>query len=147
MRRATAARKRAAAPPLSVRLEPSLVRALRDRARRAGQPISRVIRDLLDESLRMQRHPGITFVEGPAGRRAHLPGTGFDIWEVIELLREYGSAGALREHFPRLSLIAIHVAEAYAREYREEIDAFLKANAEAPEDLRRKVPWLEVVRA
>jgi uncharacterized protein (DUF433 family) len=130
-----------------VRLEPSLLGALRERARRLGRPLSAVIRDLLDEALRIQRHPGIIFVEGPAGRRAHLAGTGLDVWEVIELLSEYGSAEALREHFPRLSAIAIHVAEAYARAYPEEIETFLKANAETPDALRRKVPWLEVVRA
>jgi uncharacterized protein (DUF433 family) len=101
---------------------------------------------MLDESLRMRRYPGISFVEGPAGRRAHLAGTGLDVWEVIELLREYGSAAALREHFPRLPSIAIQVAEAYAREYGDDIDAFLEANARPPEELRRKVPWLEVVR-
>lgn len=133
--------------PVSVRLEPSLLSALRAQARRAGKPVSRVIREMLDESLRMRRYPGINFVEGPAGRRAHLAGTGLDVWEVIELVREYGSAAALREHFPRLPSIAIQVAEAYAREYSDEIGAFLEVNARAPEELRRKVPWLEVVRS
>jgi uncharacterized protein (DUF433 family) len=113
---------------------------------RTPKPVSRVIREMLDESLRTRRYPGITFVEGPAGRRAHLAGTGLDVWEVIELLREYGSASALLEHFPRLSPMAIHIAEAYAGEYRQEIDAFLEANAQAPEQLRRRVPWLDVVR-
>ncbi len=100
---------------------------------------------MLDEALRTRRYPGITFVEGPAGRRAHLAGTGLDVWEVAELLREYRSAAALREHFPRLSPMAIQVAEAYAKDYQGEIDALLEANAQTPERLRRRVPWLEVV--
>lgn len=132
--------------PVSIRLEAPLMRAVRAHAQRTGRPVSGVIRELLDMALRMQRFPGITFVEGPAGRRAHLAGIGLDVWEVVELLREYGSASKLRKHFPRLSPMAIRVAEAYAQEYREEIDAFLEANARIPEQLRRRVPWLEVVR-
>lgn len=95
----------------------------------------------------MQRFPGIIFIEGPAGRRAHLAGTGLDAWEVIQLLREYGSASTLREHFPRLSPIAIQVAEAYAKAYPEEIEAFLALNAQPPEQLQRELPWLEVARS
>jgi len=96
-------------------------------------------------ALRMQRFPGIVFVEGPAGRRAHLAGTGLDVWEVIGLLREFGSASKLHEQFPRLSPIAISVAEAYAKAYREEISFFLALNARATGQLRRELPWLEAV--
>jgi len=110
-----------------------------------GKPMSRVLKELLDMALRMQRFPGVTFVEGPAGRRAHLAGTGLDVWEIIELLRDFRSAASLCEAFPRLSPIAIQVAEAYARDYREEIDRFLTLNARSPEELKREVPWLEVV--
>lgn len=131
--------------PVSVRLEPSLLGALRTQARASGKPISRLIREMLDEAMRTRRYPGINFVEGPAGRRAHLAGTALDVWEVIELLREHGSTSTLRDHFPRLSPMAIQVAEAYAQEYREEIEAFLEANSQTPQQLRRRVPWLEVV--
>lgn len=131
--------------PISIRLEGSVLDAIRALARRTGKPTSWVIREMLDESLRTRRYPGISFVEGPAGRRAHLSGTGLDVWEVIELLREYGSASALRDHFPRLSPMAIQVAEAYAQEYPQEIEAFLEANARSPEQLRHRAPWLEVV--
>lgn len=143
--RRVAGKPKGSESPVSIRLEEPLMRALRAHARRTGRPVSRVMRELLDMALRMQRFPGIIFIEGPGGRRAHLAGTGLDVWEVIELLREYGSASTLREHFPRLSPMAIRIAEAYAQEYRQEIDAFLEANSRTPEQLRRRVPWLEVV--
>jgi uncharacterized protein (DUF433 family) len=102
---------------------------------------------MLEVASRMQRYPGITFIEGPAGSRAHLAGMGLDVWEVIALLREFKTASALREHFPRLSPIAISVAEAYARDYPEEIEAFLASTARTAEQLKRDLPWLEVVRS
>lgn len=132
--------------PVSVRLERSLLQSIRSQAKRLGKPTSRVIKELLEMALSMQRFPGVVFVEGPAGRRAHLAGTGLDVWEIIALLREFGSASSLREHFPRLSPIAITVAEAYARANPDEIKYFLELNARSAEDLKRTLPWLETVR-
>jgi hypothetical protein len=35
--------------------------------------------ELLEEALRMRRASGVVFVDGPAGRRAALAGTGLDV--------------------------------------------------------------------
>jgi len=131
--------------PVSVRLHKSVLSPIRAKARASGKPVSRVIREMLESMLRMQRFPGIVFVEGPAGRRAHLAGTGLDVWEVIRLLREYQTAAKLREHFPRLSPQAIEIAKAYADAYPEEISTFVELNDQSPEALKEKLPWLEVV--
>jgi uncharacterized protein (DUF433 family) len=144
MRRVSEGRK-SHESPVSVRLDESLFTAIRKEAERSGKPVSAVIRELLEISIRMSRFPGITFVEGPFGRRAHLIGTGLDVWEIMRLLREFGSESALREHFPRLSTVALKVAQAYAKAYPVEIDAFIEANSQSLDELRRKLPWLEVV--
>jgi uncharacterized protein (DUF433 family) len=102
---------------------------------------------MLESMLRMQRFPGIVFVEGPAGRRAHLAGTGLDVWEIIGLLQEYQTVAKLRESFPQLSPMAIQVARAYAEAYPDEINAFLELSDQTPEQLREKLPWLEVTRS
>ncbi len=145
-RRAPGRRQRTEAP-VSIRVDKSALEAIRAQAQRTRRPISRVIRDLLEVALRMQRFPGITFVEGPAGQRAHLAGTGLDVWEIIQLLREHGSASALSEQFPRLSPMVIQIAEAYAKAYPDEIRAFLALNTRTAEELRRELPWLETVRS
>ena len=130
--------------PVSVRLNRSLLSPIRAKARASGKPVSRVIKEMLESVLRMQRFPGIVFVEGPAGRRAHLAGTGLDVWEVVRLLQEYQTAAKLRENFPRLSSIAIQIAQAYAEAYPEEINAFVEMNNQSPQDLRERLPWLEI---
>jgi len=103
-----------------------------------------VIREMLELMVRMQRFPGIVFVEGPAGRRAHLAGTGLDVWEVIRLLQDYRAVEKLRKDFPQLSPMATQVARAYADAYPEELATFLELNDQTPEQLRKKLPWLEV---
>ena len=131
--------------PVSVRLGKTILSPIRAKARASGKPVSRVIKEMLESVLRMQRFPGIVFVEGPSGRRAHLAGTGLDVWEVIRLLREYRTAARLREAFPRLSSVGIQIAQAYADSYPEEINAFLEMNAQSPQALKDKLPWLEIV--
>ncbi len=138
-------RRQKSESPMSVRIGKALRESIRLQARRTGKPISRVISELLEEAVRMQRFPGIVFVEGPAGRRAHLAGTGLDVWEVVELLREYGSVSPLCQQFPRLSLMAIQVARAYADAYPEEITTFLESNARGAEQVRSQLPWLQTV--
>jgi len=133
--------------PVSVRLDEPVLSAIRAKARASGKPLSRVIREMLDLALRLQRFPGIVIVEGPAGRRAHVAGTGLDVWELIGLLREYQTAAKLCKNFPQLSPMAIQVAKAYAEAYPEEIDASLALNDQTPERLKEKLPWLEVARS
>jgi len=133
--------------PVSVRLDKSVLSAIRAKARSSGRPVSRVIREMLELMLRMQRFPGIIFIEGPAGRRAHLAGTGLDVWEVIGLLQEYQAVPKLREAFPQLSPMAIQVAKAYAEAYPDEINTLLESCDQTPGQLREKLPWLEMARS
>jgi len=129
--------------PVSVRLQKTILSAIRAKARASGKPVSRVIREMLELMLRMQRFPGIVFVEGPAGRRAHLAGTGLDVWEVIGLLHEYQDVAKLRAGFPHLSPMAIQVARAYAEAYPEEINTLLELTDQTPKQLKERLPWLE----
>jgi len=99
---------------------------------------------MLEVALRTQTYPGIVFVQGPAGRRAHLAGTGLDVWEVIRLLEEYETPTRLQKHFPRLSRRTIQVAQAYARAYPEEIKRLRELSTRSPEQLREELPWLDV---
>jgi hypothetical protein len=97
---------------------------------------------MLDEALRAEEHPGITFRPGPTGRRAGLVG-GPDVWEVIAALR------AVREDQPDLTedaLIAataevtgqpprkIRIAVRYYAAYPAEIDERIAANLEAADE-------------
>ncbi len=131
--------------PISVRLREPVQEAIRSLARQARRPAAQVINDLLEEALRSRRFSGVVFVEGPAGRRAHMAGTGLDVWEIIELVNEYGSPEAVIRSFPHLTRVAIRTTLAYAREYPEEIRVFLELNARSPETLSRDFPHVEVV--
>jgi len=133
--------------PISIRLREPVQQAIRGLARQARRSAAQLINDLLEEVLRSRQFPGVVFVEGPGGRRAHVAGTGLDVWEVVDLLNEYGSPEAVIRSFPRLTKAAIRTTLAYAREYPEEIRVFLELNARSPEALRSDFPHVEVVGA
>ncbi len=78
--------------PRSVRLSDDVLRRLADLAGRRGASVSSTIERLLDEALRRAAHPGVTFRDGPSGRRAGLVG-GPDVDEVIRTLRAVQDEG------------------------------------------------------
>jgi uncharacterized protein (DUF433 family) len=80
----------------------------------------------------MRRFPGIVFIDGPQGRRAHLAGTGFDVWEAVALHRAYGGDVArLLDDHPGLERREMEIALAYAAAHRDEIDTLIAENEQA----------------
>ena len=93
----------------------------------------------VDEALRSEDHPGVTFRSGPTGRRAGLVG-GPDVWEVIDTLltlREQES-GLTDDALVTATAEAIGLSErkvgiavGYYAEYRDEIDERIEGNRQA----------------
>jgi hypothetical protein len=112
-----------------------------------GASMSSVTNLFVDEALRAEEHPGITFRPGPTGRRAGIVG-GPDVWEVIDTLL------TVREHDPELAgaaLVAataeavglserkVRIAVRYYSAYPDEIDERVEANRQAA--LEAEAAW------
>ena len=69
--------------PVSVRFrEARVAERLKAEAGARATSTSALAEELIDEGLRVRRHPLVCFRDGPAGRRACLVGAS-DVWEVI----------------------------------------------------------------
>jgi uncharacterized protein (DUF433 family) len=128
--------------PFSIRMDARTLDRLDERARRRQESKARTAERLIDEGLRMEDHPGITFRDGPAGRRAALSG-GPDVWEVIEVLQGTGQTGeeavAATATWGSLTPAQVRAAVRYYAEYRDEVEeriAFNRAEAE-----RQRQAW------
>jgi hypothetical protein len=114
-----------------IRIGSGTLETLRERSRGSGEPIARLAERYIDEGLRADRHPGIFFREGPAGRRAVVVG-GPDVWEVVAAARSAPEKGDIlvRELAKRLGVAESKVRAAlrYYGEYPDEIDAWIAAN-------------------
>jgi uncharacterized protein (DUF433 family) len=114
--------------PLSVRLTEATIRRLGARARRVHLPPRTLAQRYVEEGLRMDEHPLIRFVDGPAGRRPRLVGTGKDVWEVIVAVRDNGGDAAEAARYLEIPLGLVQAAVAYYGAYRDEIDEWIELN-------------------
>lgn len=76
----------------------------------------------------MDEHPLVRFVDGPAGRRTRLAGTGSDVWEVIAAVRDNDGDLPKTADFLELPLGHVQAAVAYYGAYRDEIDGWIQRN-------------------
>ncbi len=115
----------------AMRIESETLRASRERSAQSGEPIVRLAQRYIGEGMRLDRHPGIVFRDGPAGRRAVVVG-GPDVWELIAAAGNAPERGEklVRALAERIGVPAekIRIAVRYHAEYPEEIDRFIAAN-------------------
>jgi hypothetical protein len=122
--------------PLSIRFDEPVLANLRRTARQRAATPSGLAMRLVDEGLRSIQFGGITFRDGPTGRRAGIIG-GPDVWEVIVALTGTQSSGenAINEVAAEFSLPAQKVRNAisYYGKYADEIDQEIADNQQASE--------------
>lgn len=127
-----------ATTPISLNLNDSTLDRLAARERETGQTQAQLAEQYLEEGLRVERHPGIFFQDGPTGRRAKLVG-GPDVWEAISGIRPVDAtdnptltvSAEEAAAWTGLSLRAAKAALRYYAEFTEEIDARIAANDRA----------------
>lgn len=118
--------------------------------RRTGEPITRLAQRYIDEGMRLDRHPGIAFRDGPAGRRAVVAG-GPDVWEIVVAARNAPERGekVIDSLAERLGVPPerIRVGVRYYAEHPDEVDRFVaiveKESAELEQALERERRLLE----
>jgi len=125
---------------LTLRMDAAALERLERESERTGQNRSELARQLIEEGLRMARHPGIVFRDGAAERTAVVKG-GPRVWVVARVLREQtGSLDDIVRATAELMEQPEHLvrdAALYYLEFREEVDAWLQSldrEAEAAED-------------
>ena len=124
----------------SLRLPEELQHELEDEfARRGVKEWSTGVIDLLSEAVRMRRVPGIIFIEGRAGRRATVAGTGLEVWEIVRTWKhEEEDEARLAAAYPRLTPGQRRAALAYYAYYPQEIDERIaRDEAWTPDVIRR----------
>jgi uncharacterized protein (DUF433 family) len=114
--------------PMSLRLAAATIERLGHRAKRAHMPTRTLAQRYVEEGLRMDEHPLVRFVDGRAGRRARLVGTGKDVWEVIATVRDNDNDLAATTEYLRIPLGLVQAAVTYYGAYRDEIDELIADN-------------------
>ena len=114
--------------PLSLRLPDTTVARLGAHASRRRLAPRTLAQRYVEEGLRMEDHPLVRFVDGVAGRRARLVGTGLDGWEVIAVVRDNGGDANAGADYLEIPLGLVQAAVTYYGAYAEEIDEWIELN-------------------
>jgi uncharacterized protein (DUF433 family) len=116
---------------------------VREEARRTKRSKGAVVEGLAEEALRTRLFPGIAFRGADWERRPWVIGTAFDVWQIVDAHRAFGTVeamvaeGALAEPQVRLAL-------AYSERFPEEIDEAIACNRSPLNELRELYPSIDV---
>jgi len=128
---------------LTIRIDAGLARQVKDLAGQQRRSTSYMINTLLDEALRLKRHPGIGFFDGAGGRRAILAGTGLSVYEVIQIWKAYGKdRGAALRHLAHLAPAHLDTALTYYAAFAEEVDRQIAENTPSAARLTNRYPFI-----
>ena len=108
----------------SFRLSASTSRLLDHRVGESGESRNAMVDRLLNESLRIEKHPFIRFITGASGRReAHIVGTRWKVRQIIVSLKgEKGQIAAVVKGFD-LTEPQVRAAVSYYADFTDEINA------------------------
>jgi uncharacterized protein (DUF433 family) len=132
--------------PFSVRLEDHTEKLVEAEARRTRRTKSAVVEAFTEETARTRRFPGIAFRGDDARRRAWVIGSGLDVWEIIQMLEDFGSVEALEADMP-LSRAQVRLAVAYSDAYPDEINNAIADNRRPLADVGVLFPFVEAIDA
>jgi hypothetical protein len=117
----------------SLRLPADTLEGLDRLADERGQSANTVAARLIEEGLRLERHPLIYFRDAPAGRRPALLGTRLDVGQVIDTVRAHAGSVAEAAEYLAQPETKIRAAVRYYAEFGEEIDAWSQRMRELSE--------------
>lgn len=128
----------------SIRIDKKTLSEVESLLQTKKETFSSLTSELIAESVKMRKCPGIVFVDGPAGRRARIEGTGIDVWEFISAYQELNNnLSALKKAFHWLTDRQIMAAIGYAKTYPEEIKGLIKMNkAWSKEKAHAELPFV-----
>lgn len=129
--------------PFSVRFTRPTDRMVEEEARRTRRSKSAIVESLTDEAIRMRRFAGIGFRGEDAARRPWVIGSGLDIWEIIQMLDDFGSIERLADE-TQLAERQVRLAIAYRDSYPEEIAEAIAQNRPTAAAWHELYPFVEL---
>ncbi|MBI4202305.1 MAG: DUF433 domain-containing protein [Chloroflexi bacterium] len=132
----------------SLRVPVEVSQAIEEMAETSRRDFSSVANELLTEAVKMRRCPGVTFGDGPAGRRARIAGTGLEVWEVVAAYKAMGQDWRrLQALYAWLTESQLRAALGYYTAYPEEVERHIARNEGwTSESLAQKHPSLSANR-
>lgn len=113
-----------------------------EEARRTRRSKSAIVESLTEEAIRARRFAGIGFRGDDAARRPWVIGSGLDIWEIAQMLEDFGSIELLTAE-TELTDRQVRLAISYRDSYPEEIAQAVAQNRRPAAEWKDLYPFVE----
>ncbi len=124
---------------VAFRFSPITVKRLKRRARETGAAQTTLVERYIEEGLRRDAHPLISFRDGEAGRRPVLLGARLGVAEIVETIRQNDNSVQEAADYLEIPVEHVEAALRYYAEYKREVDAWAKRAAEVAQ--RERELW------
>jgi hypothetical protein len=102
-----------------------------------------VVQAFTEETARTRRFPGIGFRGDDAARRAWVIASGLDVWEIAQMLEDFGSLERLTGETD-LTERQVRLALSYRDAYPDEVAEAVADNRRPIEELTTLYPFIEL---
>jgi hypothetical protein len=128
--------------PFSVRFTLGTDRVVQEEAERTQRSKSAIVELLTEEAVRTRRFAGIGFRGEDAARRPWVIGSGLDVWEIAQMIEDFGSIERLVTETQLTERQAL-LARAYRDSYPEEIAGAIAQNRRSTAEWHELYPFIE----
>lgn len=128
--------------PFSIRISADTDALIASEARRTHRSKGAVIEGLAEEALRARMFPGLAFRGEDWDRRPWVIGTAFDVWQIVDAHRDFGSVEAMVAE-GNLSERQIRLALAYHERFPEEIEEAIALQRRSLDQLHAEYPFVD----
>ncbi|HEV2998146.1 MAG TPA: DUF433 domain-containing protein [Solirubrobacteraceae bacterium] len=123
---------------VAFRFDRATIARLRRRAQETHAPQTALAERYIEEGLRHDEHPLISFREGEAGRRPALIGTRLDVADVITTIRQNENSVEEAADYLEIPVEHVEACVRYYADYKEEVDAWIERSREIAERERER---------
>lgn len=127
---------------MSIRLDRATDLVVAAEAKRTRRSKSAVVSAFTEETARTRRFPGVGFRGEDVARRAWVIGSGLDVWEIVQMLEDFGTPERLIAE-THLTEQHLRLALAYRDAYPDEIADAVADNRRPAQDLTLLYPFIE----
>lgn len=123
---------------VAFRFATETVQRLKRRAHELGAQQTALAERYIEEGLRMDEHPLISFRDGETGRRPALFGSRLDVADVIETIRQNDNSVEDAADYLEVPVEHVEACLRYYADYKDEVDAWIeRGRAAAERELER----------
>lgn len=111
---------------VAFRFDPITVRRLKERAEETRSAQTALAERYIEEGLRRDEHPLISFRDGELGRRPALVGTRLSVADVIETIRQNDNSVEEAADYLEMPVAHVEACLRYYADYKDEVDAWIE---------------------